>query len=262
MQATMTNPPSELGSEPSPSTPTPGVGAIALVAAVRDELGPIIKRLNLRPDRPWHIGKSAAKRTIVAGVTGVGKERAVEVFSALLEEHRPTHVIHLGYAGGLDPTLRAGTVLDIQWVIDGKGGAYALENGRPRISDGPLQNHTHATLLTMEHLIHSVPEKTMLFAQHRAGAVDMETFHVADLAARRGLHLRMLRAVSDPASMAIPAAAEEWIRPDGTDNVPAAIWHLITHPWKIPTTLRLARNVSLAGHNLARAVEDAIKAIG
>ncbi len=250
-------------SQPVKVAPQP-MGTIALVAAVRDELQPIIKRLHLTPDRPWFVGQSKHQpaRKIVAGVTGVGAERAVEVFRAMLEEHRPTHIIHLGFAGGLDPNMGPGTVLDIQWVINRQGQAYQLTNDRPQSVNDSSRRDPRKTLLTMEHLIHSVGEKQSLYQQHRAAAVDMETFHLARVSAEQGLRLRMIRAISDPANMAIPEAAENWIRPDGSDNVPAAIWHLMTHPWKIPTTVRLGRNVSVAGKNLADAVESAIRQMG
>lgn len=248
----------------TPPSDSRSTGTIALVAAVRDELFPIIDRLRLKPDRPWFVGQCPgnAHRPLVAGVTGVGAERAVEVFSTLLEEHRPTHIIHLGFAGGLDPSMAAGTVLDIQWVMNSHGQAYALHDDHPQIREASAPRDPRRTLLTMDHLIHSVEEKLRLYQRHRAAAVDMETFHLAQVSAQRGLSLRMIRAISDPANMAIPAVAESWIRPDGTDNVPAAIWHLVTHPWKIPITLRLGRNVSVAGKKLADAVEVAVRELG
>ncbi|NJL31601.1 MAG: hypothetical protein HC898_08205 [Phycisphaerales bacterium] len=160
----------------------------------------------------------------------MGAERAVEVFSTMLEEHRPSHVIHLGFAGGLNPSLAAGTTLNIQWVINGQGQAYQLTDDRPLLIAESEVGDPRRTLLTMDHLIHSVEEKQQLYARHKAAAVDMETFHLAQVSAQCGLKMRMIRAISDPANMAIPTAAENWVRPDGTDNVPAAVWHLIPTP--------------------------------
>ncbi|NJL31600.1 MAG: hypothetical protein HC898_08200 [Phycisphaerales bacterium] len=57
---------------PSPGSAADGVdntGTIMLVAAVRDELKPVIQRLKLQPDRPWFVGQAGSKsiRRIVAG---------------------------------------------------------------------------------------------------------------------------------------------------------------------------------------------------
>ena len=231
---------------------------VAIVAAVRDELAPTISRLQLVPDQPWFVGQMACRR-LVAAVTGVGRERAVEVVNTLLEEHHPGRIIHVGFAGGLDPSLRAGTVLNVRWVIDGRGAAYSVNNDVPQATRDIPERPQGACLLTADQLVHAVADKQALYARHRATAVDMETFHVARLAHQRGLHLTMLRAISDAATMAIPREAAGWVKPDGSENVGAAILHLLTRPWKIPMTVRLGRNAHLAGENLAKAVEGMLR---
>lgn len=239
---------------------------VALVAAVRDELMPTIHRLGLKPDAPWYVGQRSGKR-IVAAFTGVGSRRAIEVFNTMLDEHRPSLVIHAGFAGGLDPALRVASIVVVDWVIDSQGQTYRLNGHIPTatptaIASGATGGPGDAsyrpaatTLLTMDHLVHSTTEKEALFRQHRAAVVDMETVHLARVAQQRGLAMKMVRAVSDPAGMSIPQEAVRWVNADGSHNLPAAVWHLVTRPWKIATTMQLGRNVKLAGANLAQRIE-------
>ncbi len=261
MKTQMQSPQEFQTSRPAPPTAATNSGGqtdtsvVALVSAVRDELDQTILRLGLQQDPPWYIGQ-VGNQKVVAALTGMGGRRAVEVFATMLDEHRPSHVIHLGFAGGLNPTIRAGSVVNVAWVIDGKGGVMQLDGGVPHPGTLPSDDVARGndTLLTVDHLVHNSAEKGILFVRHHAAVVDMETYHLARLAAQRNVSMTVLRAVSDPAAMSIPPETENWVNPDGSHRIVAAITHLATHPWKIAGIIQLARNVKLASRNLAQRV--------
>ena len=83
---------------------------IALLAAVRDEINPLIAKLGLEQDGRWLLYRAGTTR-IVSYLSGIGPERAIGALARLLEKHVPDLVIHVGFCGGLDPRLATAQVL-------------------------------------------------------------------------------------------------------------------------------------------------------
>lgn len=259
--------------KPAPASTRPSdhqtTKTILLLAAIEDELKVTIDRLGLKQDGDIYTGQLGSTR-LVAAVLGVGATRAKTATTQLVDNFAPDAVILIGFAGGLDPHLAAGTVLPITWVIDERGWAIHLDHD---VDTDPNQPYALATvqmseqqrqaiehsLVTLNHLVDTVAAKRQLFDHYRCAAVDMETYPIANLLAERGIPLAIRRAISDPADMALPAVAIDWIKPDGRANVPAVLRHLLIHPWCMITMMRLAKNTKLAAHQLADHVERMIR---
>ncbi len=234
----------------SASQPLPG--PCLLLAPMRVELDPVVRRLGLAlaPDGKLFRGQFEG-REYLAAVTGMGPARVIAALTSLRAQHQCRRVILLGLAGGLDPALEVGAVPHVDWVIDGQGLAVRLTGDVPYLGRDEERGTKDSTLLTVNDPIDSPIRKHHLHRQHRALAVDMESFAVARYAAEKGVPLEIIRAISDIAREALPTAATKWVRPDGTtDSLAAAVW-LFQHPWRLPVLLRLQRGAAAAGRSLA-----------
>lgn len=228
-----------------------------LLAAIHTEIAPTLTQLHLRPHGRAFIGESHGSR-LAATVTGIGAARAQEAFAESLADFNPNRIILLGFAGGLDPRLQPGAAFRIDWVANPQGRAFNLRAPIPRATADDPQTRPPNALLTLDHPAHTAADKQRLFQQYNLPAVDMETYHLAALAADHALPLTVFRAVSDPAGLDLPTQSSDWIAPDGSTNTWAAAKHLLTHPWHTPTMLKLRRYANLAAHNLADKVCDSL----
>ena len=172
-------------------------------------------------------------------VTGIGAERATARVERLLREQRPSLLLHVGFAGGLDPALKPGDVLRIGRVISESGDRIELDG-----TDG------RAVLLTADSVADSPAKKAELFRSHLASAVDMETYYVARLAQQAGVKMVALRAISDAAHTMLPAACVNWVTHEGESRPLAAVTYMLTRPWHIPELVEVARGVRLACRRL------------
>lgn len=233
-----------------------------ILAALRDELSPVIAALQLTTYDGLWIGEASSGK-VVARYTGFGAARSVRALAELAEAHRPARVLTIGFAAGLDPQLAGGDAVEPRWIIDGKGGAYMLDPhaARPPALGGDGHDRpAHQTLLTVTEPVHTPEEKRRLFARARASLADMETFTLAGEAARRGLPLVSIRAVSDPADTALPPQALSWVTPEGLTNAAAATRFAMTHPGWMGTLMKLGRYARRGADQLAQRVLERLKA--
>ena len=84
--------------------------------------------------------------------------------------------------------------------------------------------------------------------------MEMETHGIAQVAARHGIPLLAIRAVSDSAEEPLPFRLEDFTDPECNLRVAAFIAHAIRHPRLLPLLVRLQRNTRAAAENAAVAV--------
>ena len=80
--------------------------------------------------------------------------------------------------------------------------------------------------------------KVALQAETNAAAVDMESHIAARFAARHGLPLAVLRAISDSVDQTLPPAALVGMRPDGAMDLAAVLGALARNPRQLPALIR------------------------
>ncbi|MEE9211722.1 MAG: hypothetical protein V3U29_03615 [Phycisphaeraceae bacterium] len=223
---------------------------ILLLAAVDQEIMPTIHRLGLQHDDRCCVGDVGGKR-VVAAFTGIGRDRCRQAADRLIAEHRPDWIIQIGLAGSLIEDTPAGQVIQFNAVTDGSGKAIFLDRDTP--TPAALDPSSGATPLLLSHneLAYSAQLKRRLAEQHGATAVDMESFHLAELAAERSIRLSVVRAISDPIDLTIPQEAGNWVKDDGTADIAAATQYLATHPRELATMMKLHSHATLAARKLA-----------
>ena len=191
---------------------------------------------------------------IVAGISGIGPDRADLEARRILDRDRIDWLLLLGVAGALDPRWPTGHLIRARWVIDTNGSAAVLTDRAPAIRNDPDDRRPEGTLLTTDHVIDSAAQKRALFEQYRACAVDTESFVVAKVAAEHGVPLTVLRAIADTADFAMPAACSDWIGPDGRTRTGAVFRHILTHPRQFATLKSMKRQAEVACDRLAAEV--------
>ena len=160
-----------------------------------------------------------------------------------------TALVSFGVAGGLDPTLRPGTILVPREV---------LTEGSRVPSDPALNRRLGARseiiLFGAERIVASAADKSALFASTNAGAVDMESGAVALVASRHGIPFAVLRAICDPAEHDLPPAA--LVPPDrhGAIMLRRIFHSVLTQPRQLRFLPALAANAMAARRALHAAV--------
>ena len=102
----------------------PNTAKVAIVAALEREVRPLIKQW--RPVEREYDGRKFKffeneRAVLVCG--GIGPEAARRATEAIIKLYAPVLVQSVGFAGALDSTLKAGTVLTPICVIDAKDGS-------------------------------------------------------------------------------------------------------------------------------------------
>jgi len=100
----------------------------------------------------------------------------------------------------------------------------------------------------------SARDKAALFSRSQAGAVDMESHHLARLAAHHGLPFAVCRVVIDRADQNVPPAALAGMSADGHTHLLPVLASLFRQPSQLPALLRLGQDAGRA--------QRAMKAIG
>jgi adenosylhomocysteine nucleosidase len=128
-------------------------------------------------------------RVDVLAANGPGVPLATRAVAATEQFRKGGALVSFGFCGALDPELRVGDVLVATEVI-GEGVAQA-----------PLECPRHATgkLLTIDRVASTPQEKSDLFRQSGASAVDMEASAVARKAREWEVPFYCIRVVTDSA---------------------------------------------------------------
>lgn len=198
-------------------------------------------------------------------VVGAGGA-AAPALAAMLREERPDAVLVAGLCGGLDPSLRAGTLILAREAIDEDGDGLrphaatlagarrALRNAGPRF--------VCSRLVTVRAPVATRAARRDLWNAHGAAGADMETAALARVAAEHGVGWMALRAVIDPADMALPRALRGWRDPA---DERALLRELALRPRDWPACARLAlalrpalRALRTGARIVARAARDTV----
>lgn len=138
-------------------------------------------------------------------VAGVGREAARRAARLLIDGHRPRLLVSAGFAGGLDPALSRGAVVEPARVRGESETAALL----PLAAAG----QGNGTLVTVDRIVRTPVEKAALAAATGAAVVDMETLAVAEVAAEAGLPCRSIRVISDAAGDELPPDVTRLVAP-------------------------------------------------
>lgn len=196
--------------------------------------------------------ETAARRADLATpflvASGLGETAARDAAEVLLQ-NGATALLSFGLAGGLDPSLRCGTVLAPGQVIMAQAESLPCDDALlAYLYPRALHNTSHerAPLAHAPHVLATVADKTALRATTRACAADMESSGVGKAARAAGVPFAVLRVIADEAGEDLPSIALKAADPDGSVRALRAIRLAVRHPWQIPGLIRLGRSTARA----------------
>ena len=210
---------------------------VAIVAALEREVRPLIKHWK-SVERDYHGRKykffENERAVLVCG--GIGPEAARRATEAVINLYAPVMVQSVGFAGALDPTLKAGTVLTPICVIDAKDGS--------RVEAGV----GHWVVVSVDHSA-SIEQKARLAKAYWAHAVDMEAAAVARAAQTHDITFVGLKAISDEAGFEMPSI-DRFVANDGGFRTAAFVLFGAIRPWLWWRVIQLATNSTRAANAL------------
>jgi adenosylhomocysteine nucleosidase len=221
------------------------MGVVAALEAEARTLGPAVHRRD---------GLSFLSDGALLAVSGMGGAPAALAARSLVEAGAAA-LMSFGLAGGLDPALRAGTVVLPSEVISRGGARFLTSPGwREQLERAIAQQRPVAggILLTSAQPIGAVADKAAAFRETGAVAVDMESSGVAEVAAAHNLPFIAVRVIVDTAADVLPRTVMAATR-DGQVNIRRLMIGLALAPLDLIGLIRLARAYRAATRSLAAA---------
>lgn len=206
---------------------------IAIIAALKDEVRDILARLE--EDEVVHIRPSTIYRgkyrgrEIVLAVSAVGNNAIRTATDFVLKHFKPELCLHIGYAGGADPSLQAGDLIIADNVIEKDSERSFLTDEQLRKKAITLcEQHgircREGNVVTVLEALATPHEKAFIGTQFEALSVDMESSGLADCASAAGVPFVVARAIFDPLDMPLPDIPAEVIEEGGFH-----IWPMAKH---------------------------------
>ena len=235
---------------------------ICILGAVKEEIAGIKGRMKI--DQRHKFGKTDAwqgtfeDNPIVLARTGIGKKRAGEALTAVLDNFPIQMVISIGYAGGTHPDLKTGDLLIADRVLT------APKDGQPpeeipvtaNLADKAANLKVKdefslykGSLITVDAVVHRPEEKKTLGETYGAMALDMETSTLAKIAADKDLPFLSVRAISDTLDQEL-VDVSSFMEKDGEISKLKAGWYVLTHPGSLKDFKNLKEIANQATDNL------------
>jgi nucleoside phosphorylase len=179
-------------------------------------------------------------------ITGIGRDNAERKLHGALKREPYQLVLSCGFAGGLNPYLKTGTVI---FSADEDAGLSAT-----LLSAGacPVRFHSADRVAT------TVAEKKQLWESTGADAVEMESQIIRAISRAHEIPSATIRVISDAANENLPLDFNVFMTADLKLNYGKLILALLGSPSKIPAILRLQRQTQLAAKNLAQVLSKVI----
>lgn len=160
-------------------------------------------------------------------------------------QHRAAGFISAGLAGALIPELEVGEIFTPAAVIDDVDGGQIPTSG----GDGVLVTASSVA---------GVEAKRAMATRHRARAVDMEAYAVADVARIYGVPFTAVKAISDELDFPLPPLGR-FVSETGQFQTGRFALYAAMRPWLWPTVMALGRNSAKATENLCARLAQMIE---
>lgn len=219
---------------------------IGIIAALPDEAKCLYKE-SLNVAEPVEIEKD-----IYLCLSGIGDNSARAAMQSLLK-HNIDGVVSWGVAGAIDPKLNFGDILISETVLYNNDKYTCSLNWFNNINQELQNNYSFiksGMMVTNQEICSSIENKTSLYENTGASAVDMESGAIAELAQSENIDYLILRAISDNANTAIPEVVTNHTDNLGRPDLFPFLFSCIKQPGQIIELVKLARCYKKALSNL------------
>ncbi len=186
----------------------------------------------------------------VSGATREGAERGAGRLIAC----GVRNLVSFGLAAGLDPALKPGDIVIPDVVMVGKTLCPCDPALRRRLGATPGEVIAGA-LLHSDSVVLDAEAKQLLAYESGCCALDMESGFVAQAARQHGRSFAVLRAICDPGSRTLPAAAGIALSPDGGVKTGLLLRSLLRDPGQIGGLIGLGIDAFKARRAMNRFLE-------
>jgi nucleoside phosphorylase len=248
-------------------------GCLGLVAAMPQEIAPLLRALGRQKQEKvqgfnlYRLEVDGAPVVLVE--SGMGPKHAAAATELLIAHAAPKAILNFGFAGGVLPGLRVGELVlservfllesgELQEQTEWDPSLYYLLLQKLNVALIPLRR---AAFITAAAIMNKKDVAEKVGARFSYPVLEMETAAVLATAARAGVPAAGLRAISDAAEEELGFSLEEFCDADLNLTLPRILFSVARKPGIMPQLMRLSKNSKVAGANLARAVEEAIRGI-
>ena len=248
---------------------------IGIVAAVREELGPLLKAHSFQPiDGP---ADALAYRGLVGNVSGfqiealallagIGRERSEEATAWLIRNYSLDAILAVGFAGATRDSLATGVLVlatrlsflegtPLEWSRSARSEAIEPDRELLARARGAVElegiDYVQGPAVTLPIIARSAGLKRWLGETFAVYAVDLESYWIAQVAAAAGVPFLAARAVVDPTGMTLPRFVSEVPRSPHGGRVRPAIAYAARDPRRIVDLARLRFAASAASRQIA-----------
>jgi len=211
----------------------------AVIAALERELRPWVNGWpSVTLDFQGRTLRCYQRGEIVAAAGGIGSARAEMAARAVVNKFRPQTLISAGVAGALIRSLKVGSVIRPNVIVDAlTGSEYRFTAGGEIVGGG--------ILVSADAIAESPHAKSSLVEQFHALAVDMEAAGVARVALRAQIDFRCVKAISDEADFKMPPLSR-FVDAEGNFATGRFVSWLSIRPQYWARTIALANNTKRA----------------
>jgi len=206
-----------------------------IIAAIEREMEPLVRgwqRTAISEDARSFAAFEKDDRVVV--ISGIGRGHAETEARAAIAQYMPGELISAGLAGALIGSLKAGSVVTPNVVVDAVDGAEyrCAADGSGIVGGGVLVTAAE---------ISGAEAKRKLVDRFHGLVVDMEAAGVASAAKDAGIGFRCVKAISDEADFVMPPLARFV---DGAGHFQSGrfgVWAAV-RPWQWARVMKLASN--------------------
>jgi len=214
-----------------------------IIAAMQREMEPLVRgweRSAISNGTCSFIVFEKGDRVVV--ICGIGRGHAKAAADAAIAQYRPGLIISAGLAGALIRSLKAGSVVTPNVIVDAADGAeYRSAAGSDGIVGGGV-------LVTAAEISGSDAKQKLVELFHGL-VVDMEAAAVAKAAQEAGIGFRCVKAISDEADFVMPPLSRFVDAAGHFQSGRFCVWAAV-RPWQWARVMRLGRNTSKAVRTL------------
>lgn len=179
-------------------------------------------------------------------ITGMGRKNASTHFSEALTRLSPERVVTCGFAGALNPEFRIGDVLFDE--------DFDMGLGKGLLAAGAVPATFHCSVRVAV----TAAEKSALWRETGADAVEMESSVIRSLCRSRGIPSATIRAISDTAAQDMPLDFNALMTAEQKISIPKLALSLLKSPGSVPKLMELQRNTRTAAKRLAEVLRKSL----
>jgi nucleoside phosphorylase len=239
--------------------------SIVVASAMEMEVSPLISKMRLTKVRHPSYSNLKFFRDITSDgvekkvlVFGIGEENANKA-AALLLEMSPRLVVNVGFAGGLNPAFKKGTLFfpsEIRTLEGEKAPCNPFQDfSGEKMLQTPRElfpSFYQGTLLTSKKIVASCQEKKKLSAF--GDAVDMEAFYLANALSTQKIPFFCAKVISDSVDEPIPIDFSPAMQ-DGIVLPFKAFYLMFLHPHRMLSLFRLILWMKKYSHFVSQVAE-------